>query len=441
MTESNRLEYKRELTDSLEREVVAFLNYHDGGIIYLGIDKDAKVVGLTAVDAIQLAVKDRLKNNIQPSIMGLFDVQLERRDGKNIIRITAAGGLEKPYYLKKYGMTSKGCFLRVGSASEPMPQELIDSLYSRRIRNTIGKMESPRQNLSFEQLIIYYDAKGLKLNDAFMRNLELLTPEGKPNYAAYLLADENGASFQIAKYAGTDRVDLIENRDYGRCSVVKALKSLLDRVDVENTIFTKIGYPLRQERELINSTAIREAIINAVVHNDYSYGVTPKVEFFADRVEITSMGSLPYGVEEEDFFSGFSIPRNKEIMRVFRDLEIVEQLGSGVPRILKAYGREAFEIRKSFLRVIMPYAKPFGHAAPVETPVETRVETPVETTRFILKSLRENPRLTLAEVAGTIGKSVSAVERASTKLVKAGKLKHVGPKKGGQWEVLEGVDE
>jgi predicted HTH transcriptional regulator len=94
-------------------------------------------------------------------------------------------------------------------------------------------------------------------------------------------------------------------------------------------------------------------------------------------------------------------------------------------------------LKKSFLRVVMPYAKPFDYAAPVET----QVETPVEPTRFILKSLKENPRLTLAEVAGTIGKSVSAVERASTKLVKAGKLKHVGPKKGGQWEVLEGADE
>src|SRR3990167_5168310 len=138
MTESNRIEYKRELTDSLEKEVVAFLNYHDGGVIYLGVGDKGEAIGIADPDAAQLAVKDRLKNNIQPSIMGLFDVLLEQRDGKNIVRITIAGGLEKPYYMKKYGMTPKGCFLRVGSASEPMTQEMIESLFGRRVRNTIG---------------------------------------------------------------------------------------------------------------------------------------------------------------------------------------------------------------------------------------------------------------------------------------------------------------
>ena len=357
MTESNRIEYKRQLTDNLEREVVAFLNSGEGGVIYIGIEADGSLVGIDDCDGQQLKIKDRLKHNIRPSIMGLFEIQHEERAGFDIIKVTIAGGLEKPYYLKKYGMTEKGCFIRIGSATEPMPPEMIESFYGKRVRNTIGRMDSPRHDLSFEQLKIYYEARGLALGSKFLGNLELLTPEGKPNYAAYLLADENGASFQVAKYSGIDRVDLVENRDYGRCSLVKALKSILERVEVENTVFTQITYPLRQETELINSIAIREAIINAVVHNDYSYGATPKVEFFSDRVEITSMGGLPYGVTEADFFGGCSVPRNKEIMRVLRDLEIVEHLGSGVPRILKAYGKGVFEIRDSFVRIVFPYAK------------------------------------------------------------------------------------
>ncbi len=72
------------------------------------------------------------------------------------------------------------------------------------------------------------------------------------------------------------------------------------------------------------------------------------------------MGGLPYGVTEPDFFGGCSAPRNKEIMRVFRDLEIVEHLGSGVPRILHAYGKEAFEIRDSYIRVVFLYTKPIS---------------------------------------------------------------------------------
>jgi predicted HTH transcriptional regulator len=153
-----------------------------------------------------------------------------------------------------------------------------------------------------------------------------------------------------------------------------------------------------------------------------------------------------YGVDEEDFFSGFSVPRNKEIMRVFRDLEIVEQLGSGIPRILKTYGRDAFEIRKSFVRVVFYYEKPFEDSAippsqtetRVETRVKTRVETRVKTSQLILETLAENPTMTLAELAERIGKSVSAVERASAKLVKEGKLRYVGPQKGGHWQVLKG---
>jgi predicted HTH transcriptional regulator len=357
VTESNRIEYKRQLTDNLEREVVAFLNSREGGVVYIGIDSDGSLVGVEDCDGKQLKIKDRLKHNIRPSIMGLFEIQHEERDGHDIIQLTIAGGLEKPYYLKKYGMTERGCFIRIGSSAEPMPPEMIESLYGKRVRNTIGRMDSPRHDLTFEQLKIYYEARGLDLGSKFLANLELLTSEEKPNYAAYLLADENGASFQVAKYAGTDQVDLVENRDYGRCSLVKALKSILERVEVENTIFTKITYPLRQETELINSIAIREAIINAIVHNDYSYGATPKVEFFSDRAEITSMGGLPYGVAEADFFGGCSVPRNKEIMRVLRDLEIVEHLGSGVPRILKAYGKEAFEICDSYIRIVFPYSK------------------------------------------------------------------------------------
>jgi predicted HTH transcriptional regulator len=433
MTESNRIEYKRQLTDNLEKEVVAFLNYHDGGVIYLGIDANGNSVGLDNCDAVQLAVKDRLKNNIQPSIMGLFDIIHEDHDGKDIVRITIAGGLEKPYYLKKYGMTEKGCFIRVGSAAEPMPQEMIESLYGRRVRNTIGRMESTRLDLTFEQLKIYYEARNLHLNSSFMQNLELLTPEGKPNYAAYLLADENGVSIQVAKYADTTRVELIENREYGHCSLVKALKSVLERMNVENTIYTKIGYPLREEREMIHGRAMREAVINAIVHNDYSNGSCPKFEFFSDRLEITSAGGLPYGVSEEDFFNGYSSPRNKEIMRVFRDLEIVEHLGSGVPRILDHYDRRVFQLDPNFLRVVFPYIHSLNDQ--VENTVSGK--TSGKTSGKILEMMRENDRITIPEIADALGKTTRSIEMQINKLKGEGLLCRVGPAKGGYWEVRD----
>jgi predicted HTH transcriptional regulator len=143
------------------------------------------------------------------------------------------------------------------------------------------------------------------------------------------------------------------------------------------------------------------AFLNAVVHNDYSYGATPKLEFFSDRAEVTSMGGLPYGVTEKDFFGGCSVPRNKEIMRVFRDLEIVEHLGSGVPRIVNAYGKEAFEIRDSFIRIIFRFAEAMSPRAKGQSGVESGVESGMALRVFAL--LKAQP-LSKAAIAKALGK-------------------------------------
>jgi len=355
MTESNRIEYKKQLTDSLEKEVVAFLNYHDGGIIYLGINDDGSTCGLSRVDEVQLAVKDRIKNNIQPSALGLFDVIHEVRDGKDLIKIIVASGTEKPYHLRRFGMSEKGCFIRVGSACEPMPIRMIEDLFASRTRNSLSRIRAPRQDLSFEQLKIYYQEVGLALNDKFAANLELLTEDGAFNYTAYLLADQNGNSVQVAKYAGTDRVDLADSKDYGFCCLVKTCKLVLDRLEaVENRIINQITSRSRISQPYWNPVALREAVINAIIHNDYATELVPKFEIFNNRLEITSAGVVHPGQEQEDFFAGYSMPRNKALMRVFKDLEMVEYLGSGMPRILKAYPRDTYTFSSHFIRTSFP---------------------------------------------------------------------------------------
>lgn len=251
-------------------------------------------------------------------------------------------------------MSEKGTFIRIGTAAEPMPVKMIESLFAKRIRNSIGKIKSPNQNLTFEQLKIYYEGAKKTLNQQFAANLELLTEEGQYNYVAYLLADVNGMSIKVAKYDGLDRVDLNENNEYGYCSLVKAVKQVLDKMEVENKTLAKITPKEREEKKLWNPVALREAVINAIVHNDYTSEVPPKFEFFDDRIEITSFGSLPQGMTESEFFEGYSVPRNKELMRVFRDLDLVEHLGSGVPRILRSYGKECFKFTENFLRMTFP---------------------------------------------------------------------------------------
>jgi ATP-dependent DNA helicase RecG len=358
MTETNRIEYKQELTDDLEKETIAFLNYHEGGVMYIGINKKGEVVGVEDVDSDMLKIKDRLKNNIQPSCMGLFDVIYEAIKDQDIIKITIASGSEKPYYIKKQGMSERGCFIRIGTAAEPMPVKMIEALFAKRTRNSIGKIKSNKQDLKFEQLKIYYDETGTKLNSKFASNLELQTEEGKYNYAAYLMADINSTSIKVAKYKGTTRTNLTESNEYGYCSIVKATKNVLDKIDLENKTITKITSKERANTRLWDAIALREAIINAIVHNDFTKEVPPKFELFDDRIEITSAGGLPEGLSKDEFFEGFSVPRNKEIMRIYKDLNLVEHLGSGVPRILENYAKDCFTFSENFLRMTFPSAAP-----------------------------------------------------------------------------------
>jgi hypothetical protein len=176
---------------------------------------------ITSVTPGQLMVKI-VKDGLV-DLMGGTESEIDLTGNPTVILIAGLLGLligTIVYFKKKYGLTEKGCFLRIGTASEPMSQPMIDKLFASRTRNSIGKIKSNRQDIGFEQLRIYYEEKGKPLNNQFKRNLELQTEDGLLNYAAYLLADENNNSIKLAKYDGVNRVELIENNEFGYCSLM-----------------------------------------------------------------------------------------------------------------------------------------------------------------------------------------------------------------------------
>jgi predicted HTH transcriptional regulator len=429
--ESNRIEYKRELNDKLERSVVAFLNTSEGGLLYIGIEDDGRPFGVPNIDQAQKQIVDRIKNNISPSALGLYDVAVEKVDGVSVIKVIVSSGIEKPYYLRSQGRSEKGCFIRIGSSIQPMTTQMIDELYSRHRAVSLGNIPAPRKGLTFEQLEIYYQAKKLKLNEQFKVSLELLTPDGNDNFVSYLLADENGISIKVAKYAETNKVDLIENYEYGYCCLIKATRQVLDRMEVENRTFTKVTPKTRIEKQMVDSSALKEAIINAIVHNDYSRNAVPTVEIFSDRITITSYGGLPEGLSRESFFACCSMPRNRELMRVFRDVGLVEQLGSGMSRILNAYDRSVFTFAGDFLIVTFPFAEGFDVAINDNDGTNgTNLGT-----NEILKAFSANPSITLDRVAQEIGLSRRTIAREVDILKMSGQLKRVGSTRSGHWEV------
>lgn len=254
LIENDKVELKAILNEKLEKEVVSFLNSKTGGDIYIGVNDDGSVLGVENADKTQLAITDRIKNNIQPTTLGLFDVFGEEIEGKTVIHIVVSSGTEKPYYIKSMGMSPAGCFMRVGPGVKQMDIAMIDRLYASRTRNSLRNIVSPRYaNHSFAQLKIYYEERGFKLNESFLQNLDLYTSDGKLNFVAYLLADVNSVSMKVAKYSGKDKRDLIENEEYGFCSLVKATERVLDKLEIENKTFTKItGAAQRLERRMID---------------------------------------------------------------------------------------------------------------------------------------------------------------------------------------------
>ena len=445
MIETNRIEFKSKFTEDLdiEKEVISFLNYREGGIIYIGIDDDGQPIGVNDIDSVVLKIKDKIRKNVSPSPMGLFDVLVEHIDGVDVIKIFLASGTEKPYYKTKYGMSTRGCYVRVGTASEPMPTAMIEELFAHRVRNSLRNIPSPRHKLTFRQLHIYYESKGLMLNDVFEQTLDLLTDDGRYNYVAFLLADENNVSIKVAKYSGTDRIDLISNNEYGFCSLLKATDLVIDKLNTENNVSTKKTEKFRIDTPMWDKLAVREAVINAIVHNDYTTEVPPKFEIFADRLEITSYGTIPMGMSVDEFFSGVNIPRNKELMRVFRDVEMVESLGSGMPIILRKYNRESYEFMSHFIRLtfkiiddnvtknvhknVTKNVTKNIHKNVTKNDIKIRRDT-------IVNLIKVDDKITVSSIAKQLNVTRRTILRELVEMRHI--VQHVGPTRGGHWEFL-----
>ncbi len=439
--EDSRTELKEILNDKLEKEVIGFLN-SGGGDLYIGIKDNLKVIGIDDdIDKLQLEIKDRIKNKILPTSLGLFDIIVEQYDGKNVLHISIAGGIETPYYLKSKGMTPEGCFIRVGNSIEKMSQDKIDSLFASRTRNSIRNIVSPRQDLTFSELKIYYEEMGYQINENFLKQLDLIMEDGKYNYLAYLLADINSISIKVATYSGIDAYDLVENEEYGYCSLIKATKRVIDKFELVNKTFSKItGDAERKELKMFDKTAVREAIVNAIVHNSWQTENPPKFEIFSDHISITSTGGLPHGVTKKEFLKGYSFPINPELMRVFKDLDLVEQLGTGIIRILRTYNEDIYEFTPNFIRVNFKYNNYNNLLESISNNTLNSIDNNLrlnETQTIILKLIKENKYITQNELIKELNVSRTTITENLKFLKNKGYISRCGSNKNGYWNVLK----
>ena len=164
------------------------------------------------------------------------------------------------YYIKKYGRSANGCFIRVGTTCRSMTEEAIERAYivSLKIeKESIVDIENYNQSLSFSMMKNYYLAKGFHLNErTFDKNYNLRNREGKYNVLAGLLADENDVSIKVVRFAGTTKSELIEKSEYGYICLLMAIDKVIARLDVINVTksvldggaFRAVQYPLQRYR-------------------------------------------------------------------------------------------------------------------------------------------------------------------------------------------------
>ena len=431
LIEDTRTEFKAILNDKLEKKVVSFLNA-DGGNIYIGVKDNGEIIGINDdLDKIQLDIKNRIKSNIEPMTLGLFDIKVKSHDDKKYIHLTIAGGNARPYYIKKFGMTPKGCFKRIGSAAEPIDEKQIEKLYASRVRNSLLNMKSPKNNLKFSQLKIYYEEMGFAINDNFLELLDLVDKDGNYNYLAYLLADNNRIPICVGTFKGTDKMDLIEYEDYGNCSLVKACKMVIEKFKLINNTYANITYAEREETNKFDEKLVREAIINAFVHNEWVTENPPKFEIYSDHISIVSTGGLPYNATKEDFYKGHSKPVHPELMRIFKDLDLVENMGTGIRKILRIYGKDIFEFSDNFIVVSFKYNGNEVSTNPIAETFE-----PNETQKYILKLIGENSTITILEIASELCIGRTTVKRNIKELMENKMITRTGSNRNGKWLIL-----
>ena len=199
--------------------------------------------------------------------------------------------------------------------------------------------------------------------------------------------------------------------------LLKSVYNVLDYLDNFNMPAIKITYPKRVEKYLIDKTALREAVINAIVHNDYVRGGSPLFEIYDDRINIVSYGGLVGGLTEEEFFSGCLMPRNRELMRVFRDMELVENFGFGMHRILQAYDRSIFKISENFVMTEFKYNEEVMKQVriPVGSDKNEPVNKPVKfkkATQQVLECLQRKSNITIDAMVEEIGIARETVKLA-----------------------------
>lgn len=333
--ESSKVEFKREYSDTIRRSVIAFAN-SDGGCIFVGIDDDGEVYGVSDVDATLLRIANTIRDSILPDVTLFTRCDPETIDGKKVIRIDVQRGTARPYYWKEKGIRPEGVFVRQGASSVPASPAAIRQMIGESGGGRYEEARSFNQDLTFTQTAAFFRKKGLAFGKAQMQTLHFIGNDGMYSNLAWMLSDQCVHSIKLAVFDGVEKSVFRDRRELSG-SLLKQVEEAFEFIDRLNRTRSDFRGLDRVDSRDYPPEAIREGLLNLVVHRDYSFSAASLISLFEDRLEMVSVGGLLPGIQLSDIELGVSILRNRNLADVFYRLHLIEAYGTGLLKIRECY--------------------------------------------------------------------------------------------------------
>lgn len=352
--ENENIEYKTQITPDIYKEVVAFAN-SEGGIIYIGIDDNGNNVGIDSVDDTYTRLTNGIRDNIVPDVTMFIRYQLQ--DNK-VICIEVAEGSFKPYYLKAKGMKSSGVYVRQGASSVQASSENIRKMIKESDGDVYEEKRSLLQELSFDTAIQAFKKYNVIFHYEKYLSLGLINNQSNQyTNLALLLSDQCQHTTKIAVFRDDDNLLFQDSKEFTG-SIFKQLDDSYRYLLLSNHKISRINGLERNDYYDYPSEAIREALLNALIHRDYSFSGSIIINVNDSCMEFISIGGLLKGLTSEDIKNGISQCRNQNLANIFYRLRLIESYGTGIRKIFALYKhckeKPRINVTPNTFKIILP---------------------------------------------------------------------------------------
>ncbi len=333
--ESETVELKAIVVEDIKKEIIAFANC-EGGKLYIGVQDDGTVSGLDDPDAASLQVSNMVRDAIKPDLSMFLHYETLTVDKKRIVMVDIQQGTQRPYYLAKKGLRPEGVYVRQGYSSVPATNTAIRRMIKETDGDRFEEMRSLEQNLTFKKAEEEFADRNIKFGPNQMKTLGIMTQDGVYTNLGLLLSDQCVHTIKAAVFEGTNQNQFKDRKEFTG-SVFRQMEDVYDFIDFRNQTHSTFEKLRRIDRRDYPEVAVREALLNLLVHREYSFRASTFISIYTDRIEFTSIGGLVSGVTLKDVTMGISVCRNTKLANVFYRLELIEAYGTGILKIMDAY--------------------------------------------------------------------------------------------------------